>query len=545
MADRSTLRNIGGGGGGVTNPSLPLNSIQFNSNGSFSGDSNLLFKGATQSVTLGTRTGTEGLYSFSNGINNVASGNYSHSEGFCGQATGFASHVEGGLTVQINDPGNIQNYFTGNQFNIAAGDASHAEGGGTCASGDGSHAEGLETLASGPFSHAQGIATSATSIASFAGGYGSIACADYAFAFGYTVSAVTQGSFAGGLCSIASGTSSFAFGTCGNYQFNGNRCPTCVTGNYSVAMGAALKVNGNSSFGFGYGLGVNGNNNFGFGYWGCAIGDDNTIFHGGDAGTICGDCNFLVGQGLIGELGKPNNGSILINVGINPGICVRGNCSIAITGNGNIGNGRLLTDFGAMFGGATNRLCCANDYSTIIGGYNNILSSGNTGATLIGGENITVGVDNYKSNVIVPNLAIWATPTTDNATDDVLVYDQTSNKVGRTSKAGISDCRLKVNLEPLENSLCGIIELQPYQFNYDTNKIPDWTKHYGLLAQDVEKIFPHVVKQNHRLDDDKNDDTLYKTIDYKELVPVLFNAIKEMNFKINQLENEIMILKNK
>ncbi|MFW6219264.1 MAG: tail fiber domain-containing protein [bacterium] len=185
------------------------------------------------------------------------------------------------------------------------------------------------------------------------------------------------------------------------------------------------------------------------------------------------------------------------------------------------------------------------DTSAILGGANHNIEVGNTGATIIGGCGIKLTGSNYINYTAVGNLAIWETPTTDNSTDDVLVYDQSSKKVVRTSKAGISDARLKTNLKPLVNNLSGVTKLNTYEFNYDTSKINDYCKHYGLLAQDVEKVFPYVVKQNHILDSDKKDNTIYKTIDYRELVPILFGAIKEMNTEINSLKEKVNKLENK
>ena len=71
---------------------------------------------------------------------NIASGDYSHAEGGGTTASGDYSHAEGGRTT-------------------ASGSHSHAEGRNATASGDYSHAEGVQTTASGYFSHAGGTNT--------------------------------------------------------------------------------------------------------------------------------------------------------------------------------------------------------------------------------------------------------------------------------------------------------------------------------------------------------------------------------------------------
>ena len=95
------------------------------------------------SITLGGRIGTIGIFSSSFGLNCEASGVYSHAEGNRTTASYDGSHAEG--------------YHT-----TASGENSHAEGNYTTASGENSHAEGDGTIASGTYSHAEGDGTKAT-----------------------------------------------------------------------------------------------------------------------------------------------------------------------------------------------------------------------------------------------------------------------------------------------------------------------------------------------------------------------------------------------
>ena len=48
----------------------------------------------------------------------------------------------------------------------------------------------------------------------------------------------------------------------------------------------------------------------------------------------------------------------------------------------------------------------------------------------------------------------------------------------------------------------------------------------GLIAQEVEKIIPQVVNYNQETD--------LKSVSYANLVPLLINAIKELNKKITK-----------
>ena len=62
----------------------------------------------------------------------------------------------------------------------------------------------------------------------------------------------------------------------------------------------------------------------------------------------------------------------------------------------------------------------------------------------------------------------------------------------------------------------------------------DSTDHFGLIAQDVEKIFPNIVKK---------DQKGYLSINYIELIPILINAMQEQNSRIKQLEDTLKALK--
>ena len=92
-----------------------------------------------------------------------------------------------------------------------------------------------------------------------------------------------------------------------------------------------------------------------------------------------------------------------------------------------------------------------------------------------------------------------------------------------------SDIRLKENIKPTNYGLNELLKLNPVEFKWKEKD----GKEIGLIAQEVEKIVPEVIKENKRI----NDDTLYKQVDYEKLVPVLINSIKELNERIKKLED--------
>jgi hypothetical protein len=54
----------------------------------------------------------------------------------------------------------------------------------------------------------------------------------------------------------------------------------------------------------------------------------------------------------------------------------------------------------------------------------------------------------------------------------------------------------------------------------------------GLLAQDVQKVFPELVKTANT-----SDQTL--SVNYQGLIPILINAIKEQQKQIKELESKL------
>lgn len=96
-----------------------------------------------------------------------------------------------------------------------------------------------------------------------------------------------------------------------------------------------------------------------------------------------------------------------------------------------------------------------------------------------------------------------------------------------------SDINLKENIKPLQNSLSKILQLKGVSFDWkNSNK-----NQIGLIAQDVEKIFPELVSSSA--------DTKLKSVQYANLVAPLIEAVKEQQTQIEELKKEVEILKNK
>jgi len=112
--------------------------------------------------------------------------------------------------------------------------------------------------------------------------------------------------------------------------------------------------------------------------------------------------------------------------------------------------------------------------------------------------------------------------------------------IGKTgSIVGISDKRVKSNISPIMNAMSILLLLDGKSFEYQTDKfeglkLPDGAQ-YGLIAQDVEKVLPQIVRKDFLKWNDSGQTLNLKGIYYEQLIPVLINALKEQNGELNEL----------
>ena len=173
----------------------------------------------------------------------------------------------------------------------------------------------------------------------------------------------------------------------------------------------------------------------------------------------------------------------------------------------------------------------------------NFLGKGTFG-TGVSAHDIELGVS--SANLIYStsgNLELNSTSGTTNIDDIVTIsgnlgigtINPTSklHVVGDTYISGIltatdinsaSDIRLKTNIKPFENTLEKIVQINGVSFNWiDSN-----AKSGGIIAQDVEKVFPELVN-----------DGDHKTVNYNGLIGVLIESIKELKQEVEDLKSRL------
>jgi len=101
---------------------------------------------------------------------------------------------------------------------------------------------------------------------------------------------------------------------------------------------------------------------------------------------------------------------------------------------------------------------------------------------------------------------------------------------GATSWTGNSDIRLKNIIKPIDNAVNKLLTLNPIIFSWKSDE--NNKENLGLIAQDVEKVFPQIV--------DMQDDKIgTKGVRYTDLIPVLVKAIQEQQAQIEELKSLI------
>jgi hypothetical protein len=106
-----------------------------------------------------------------------------------------------------------------------------------------------------------------------------------------------------------------------------------------------------------------------------------------------------------------------------------------------------------------------------------------------------------------------------NVTGDVVAYST-------------SDERLKDNIQLISNPIQKVQQLRGVEFDWNDKSIFKAGKHdYGVIAQDVEKVLPELVKES---------STGYLGVDYDKMIGLLIEVVKEQEKRIKELENKIV-----
>ena len=93
----------------------------------------------------------------------------------------------------------------------------------------------------------------------------------------------------------------------------------------------------------------------------------------------------------------------------------------------------------------------------------------------------------------------------------------------------VSQREMKTNIEPIENILPAVLQMQGVSFDWKKDK--NEKNHYGFIAEDVEKILPNLVSHD--------EEGKAQGIQYSKMTAVLLEAIKEQQIQIDELKSKL------
>ena len=115
--------------------------------------------------------------------------------------------------------------------------------------------------------------------------------------------------------------------------------------------------------------------------------------------------------------------------------------------------------------------------------------------------------------------------------------DPSGNVIAAGNITAYSDPRLKDDVSRITGALDIVEQLDGVRFkwNHKTTLVGrPGERDIGVLADQVEAVLPEIV--NLSIPDEANDGERWRTVAYDKLVPVLIEAIKELNAKVRELE---------
>jgi hypothetical protein len=123
-----------------------------------------------------------------------------------------------------------------------------------------------------------------------------------------------------------------------------------------------------------------------------------------------------------------------------------------------------------------------------------------------------------------------------------VVLDLYYQNVGRArfqfwngSYIALSDARLKKNIRSMKPVLPGIDKLEAVYYEMKKNN-PDQQRSVGMIAQEVQKVFPQMVRQVAPLDKQGRRTTTSLVMDYSRFGVIAIKALQEQEQQIKSLE---------
>jgi hypothetical protein len=238
---------------------------------------------------------------------------------------------------------------------------------------------------------------------------------------------------------------------------------------------------------------------------------------GFNGGTDCefhhSNTAYLAAQSVdlaIGTYGT-NNVHFIVNNSVIESMSILANNSIQI-------NAPVKVTTGATgYSGATGAVGAPTGYFNTLYVNGTAVTGGAAGASIT--DDTTTNASYYPAMYSVTT----GTPSTVYTSSSKIYFNPSTGTLNSTIYNSLSDENKKKNIKTIDNALDTVNQLNGVEFDWKDNDV----KSYGVIAQEIEKVLPHLVT----MDDQGN-----KSVNYNGLFGFLINAIKEQQKQIDDLK---------
>lgn len=147
--------------------------------------------------------------------------------------------------------------------------------------------------------------------------------------------------------------------------------------------------------------------------------------------------------------------------------------------------------------------------------------------TILKGGNTGIGTTTPWKTLSVDGTFALSSSLSVATVGNYLCINQSTYEVTAGTTCSASSERFKEDINPLSYGLAQVMALNPVSFRYKPTVDPDNSKRLGFIAEEVFEIVPELVAL------DK--EGLPESVDYAKLTPVLVQAIKDLNVRIDDL----------
>jgi hypothetical protein len=174
----------------------------------------------------------------------------------------------------------------------------------------------------------------------------------------------------------------------------------------------------------------------------------------------------------------------------------------------------------------------------------NAITTETTGYVISAKSPAAFTAQNYYSNSVTAAGTTWKhfLGQSGNATvSNIIIYGNGNIENANNSYGILSDVKLKENIVNASPKLDQLMQIRIVNYNLKAALGYESHKQIGVIAQEVEQIFPGLVYSKVDQDAEGNDlGTETKAVKMSLFVPMLIKAVQELSAKVTALENQIV-----